>query len=172
MMRFLLLFLGAIAVMAFGIGWGRSGFGPNANMGLAGRYGWIMWPGLAGIYFLWLLYGGEVLSKRVPMALCLAVMVMLPFNIGTGIVEGERYREFTQQWDEAVREGVSDEELIDLFHPKDYPHVQQRIRVALRLLRAGAIGYYFPLREPTPAVPRVRRSPKRRVRTLSTEVVR
>jgi hypothetical protein len=149
----LLFFLGAVAVMAFGIGWGRSGWGENANMGLAPRYGWIMWPGLAAIYFLWMLYGGPVLSRRVPAALCLAVIAFLPFNIGTGIVEGEKHLEESRRWEAAVRAGDTDDELIEKFYsgysnPEVQEEIQGRVRVALRLMRARHISYYFPLREP------------------------
>ena len=71
----LFLFLGAMAAMAFGIGWGRSGFGVS-EMGFTSRYALLAWPALAAVYFTWLRYGGMVASRWVPVGLLAAVAVL------------------------------------------------------------------------------------------------
>jgi hypothetical protein len=90
----LLLFLGAVVFMAYGIGWGRSVFlmadGSPGDMGMSSRYGWIVWPALGAIYFQTLIDGSERLARWGPMVLFAIVVAMLPFNTGTGIWVGEK----------------------------------------------------------------------------------
>ncbi len=169
----LLLFLGAVAFMAFGIGWGRCGFreanGEPGFMAHAARYSWITWPALGAIYYMWMLYGGPRTSRWVPIALFATMLVMLPFNVATGFIEGEKHKEQQKQWEKSVREGLSDDELIRQYYPGSYydPRLRERMRVALHLLRKNRIQYYRPLpehREQPPSRRNEQTVPKRRQR--------
>lgn len=157
----LLLYFGAVAFMSFGIGWSRSVWRePNGDPGFMGhssRYGWITWPGLGAAYFLWMRYGSPRMAKWVPRALFLTMAIMLPFNIGTGVKVGEEHLKHNKEWEKSVREGLTDDELIEKYYPNYYGDLQERMRIGLQLLRKNRIQYYRPL----PESPRRRRQTRR-----------
>ena len=147
----ILLFLGAVAFMAFGIGWGRCTFLTKEDlpgyMGLSSRYCWIMWPALGAIYYMGLIYGKDRWAKWAPIALFSALAAMLPFNVGTGYFEGEHHRKVHLEWVQSVREGLTDEELIAKYYPGYNDDLKERMRIALPLLRKNRFQYYRPLSE-------------------------
>jgi hypothetical protein len=165
----LLLYLGAVAFMGFGIGWGRCVFverdGSPGFMGLSSRYGWITWPWLGAAYFLGLLYGGRR-ARWITAGIFGITLAMLPFNVATGFIQGEKDREANTAWEKDVREGLTDEELIQKYHANVYDDLQERMRVGLKLLRKHRVQYYRPLPEPPP------RTPPRRGRRRSTRAPR
>jgi hypothetical protein len=164
----LLLYLVAVAFMAFGIGWGRSGFttktGEPSFMGLQSRYGWIAWPAIGAIYFQWLIFGSERLARWVPIVMFGIVVVMLPFNIGTGIQEGEKFKAYNEQWEQSVRQGMGDDELIQKYYWNYYGELKERMQVGLYLLRKHHIQYFRPLPEADAPTLRQRRWPRRTIR--------
>ena len=96
----LLLFIGAGAGVAFGIGWGRSGF--YKDMGFAWRYGWITFPPIAAAYFAWLLCGGRV-ARYGPGGLLVIAMIFAPVNTISGYIDGERkLKPFQDAWEADV----------------------------------------------------------------------
>jgi hypothetical protein len=147
----LLLYLGAVLFMAFGIGWGRSGFvqenGEPGFMAHAARYSWITWPALGAIYYMWMLYGGPRTSRWVPIVLFGTMAIMLPINIATGFIAGEEHKEQQKKWEKSVREGMSDDELIRTYHEGHYynQRLRERMLTGLHLLRKNRIQYYRPL---------------------------
>lgn len=149
----LLLYLGSVLFMAFGIGWGRSGFvqanGEPGFMAHAARYSWITWPALGAIYYMWMLYGGPRTSRWVPIGLFGTMAVMLPINIATGFIEGEKHKEREAKWEKSVRDGMSDHELIRNYYEAYYhdPRLRERMLIGLHLLRKNRIQYYRPLPE-------------------------
>ena len=157
----LLLFLGALAFMAYGIGWGRCTWqtpdGQPGFMGLSSRYGWIVWPALAAIYFQWLIYGGPRLSRWIPVIMLGIVIAMLPFNIVTGFQEAEKYRATNVAWEKSVRDGMSDEELIDKYYSNYFGELKLRMGTGLHLLRKHRFQYYRPLDATPPSRIRPRR---------------
>jgi hypothetical protein len=148
----LLLFLGAVGAMSLGIGWGRSGFS-NDRMGLAVRYGWIVWPAVAALYFLGLLCQGWQAVKWLPLGLFAAAVLMFPFNAATGIIEGEKHLERAAQWEADVRAGLSGNELVEKYVPNWPEYLKDRIREGTRLLREHGISYYRAHGRSTSALP-------------------
>jgi len=149
----LLLFFISMLGMAFAIGWGRCVFltpeGEPGFMGMSCRYGWILWPALAVVYFLYLLYGSARQAKWVPIFLMLAVTAMLPFNVVTGIwYEGEPHREGYNAWEKAVRSGQSDEELREEFFPHYGGEMRRHFELGLMLLRQHRFQFYAPVDPP------------------------
>jgi len=170
----LLLYLGAVAGLALGIGWGRSGF-TDSNMGFASRYGWIVWPALGGLYFLGVVYEGvrwpiwlskaemflgrrfSALAERwgafrqrsrpewLPLGLFAATVLMWPFNFGTGLYVGEDRRVDQARWQADVRSGMNATELTQRYYGGDPEYLQDRIRIGVALLREHGISYYRPL---------------------------
>jgi hypothetical protein len=144
----LLLYVGAAAAVAFGIGWGRSGF--LDDMGFAWRYGWLTAPAVWAAYFTWLLVGGRV-SVYGPAALVAVAAVIAPVNSVSGFLDGERkVRPFEAAWEADVRAGVPADRLADKHFPS-YPDVARRqIADAVRLMRERRYAYYH---SPTPEGP-------------------
>ncbi len=145
----LMLFLAALAFVAFGIGWGRCGFlgddeGPG-YMGMAARYTGLVWPALGTAYFLFLIYGSPRFSKWGPFLLLMIAALMFPFNVATGFIEGERSRQRAALWEQSVRSGMDDEALIEKFYGRNPEYIKERMRTALRLLRQHRLVYYRPL---------------------------
>lgn len=136
----LFLYVGAAAAVAFGIGWGRSGF--NDNMGFAWRYGWITLPFVMATYFTWLLWGGRVATYGTT-ALALVALAFAPVNIVSAFLNGEEKIRFVEAALEAdVRAGKSAEEVVDT-HFMDYRGSAQReVIEAMRLMRDHRYAYY------------------------------
>ena len=131
-----------------------AGFGLLALWGLR-RF---VWPALAAIYFQWLLYGGPRLSRWIPIIMLGIVVAMLPFNIVTGFQEAEKYRDTNIAWEKSVRDGLSDDELIDKYYSNYFGELKLRMRTGLHLLRKHRFQYYRPL----DASPPSRIGPRRR----------
>ena len=161
----LLLYLGAMAFMAMGIGWGRSGFltadGRPGEMGLVSRYSWIMWPALAAIYFQWLIYGGKRFARWVPIVMFGIVTVMLPFNVATGFIEGEKHKAFSDEWEKSVRDGATDEQIIETYYSWCREEIRDRMRSSLYLLRKYRFNYYRPTPVAVPPPGQSRSLPRR-----------
>jgi len=136
----LFLYIGAAAAVAFGIGWGRSGF--VDDMGFAWRYGWITSPFVMATYFTWLLGGGRVATYG-PAAVALMALALAPVNVVSGFVNGEnKVRAFETAWEADVRAGKSAEEIVET-HFKDYRGSAQReVIEAMHLMRDHRYAYY------------------------------
>lgn len=144
----LLLYVGAAAVVAFGIGWGRSGF--HNDMGLAWRYGWITAPAIWAAYFTWLSRGGNV-SRYGPAALATVALVFLPINEGSGFRDGETVvRPAEREWEADVRSGLTPSELVEKHHPRAGDPFRRDMIEAMRLMREHRYTYYESLRTETP----------------------
>lgn len=148
----LLLYFGAVLFMAFGIGWGRCVFltadGQPGDMGFASRYCWIVWPGLAAIYFQWLLFGSKRQARWIPIVLFGITAAMLPFNVATGFIEGVKHQAYHAAWEQSVRAGMSDQALIEKYFPDYYADLKERMESSLLLLRRDQFQYYRPLNDP------------------------
>jgi hypothetical protein len=136
----LFLFVGAAAAVAFGIGWGRSGF--MDDMGFAWRYGWVTAPAVWAAYFTWLLWGGRV-SVYGPRALLAAAVVVAPINTASGFLDaGHIVRAREEAWEADVRAGMPPDDLVRKHFPEYGPAMQAEIRHAVRLMRARRYTYY------------------------------
>src|SRR5262249_15432062 len=136
----LLLYLGAAAAVAFGIGWGRSGF--LSDMGFAWRYGWIVAPALWAGYFTCVLTGGRV-ATYCPLVLFLVALAVTPVNSISGFLDAERnVKPVDDAWGADVRSGRSADEGIRKDFPEDSPEVQARMAASMRLMRDRGYTYY------------------------------
>jgi hypothetical protein len=136
----LLLFVGAAAAVAFGIGWGRSGF--HNDMGLAWRYGWITAPAVWATYFMWLLRAGRV-STYGPIALAIFALILFPINVGSGFRDAETVVRPTEiEWEADVRGGLTATEMVDKHFPRAGDPFRRDMIEAMRLMRAHRYTYY------------------------------
>jgi len=144
----LLLYLGAGAAVAFGIGWGRSGF--MYDMGFAWRYGWITLPFLFAAYFTWLLRGGRVAAYG-SCALALVALVLAPVNAISGFLNAEKkVRAFEIAWEADVRAGQAAEQVVNKHFPEYPDEMRQQVIEAMRLMRDRGYAYYESLGRETP----------------------
>jgi hypothetical protein len=136
----LFLFVGAAAAVAFGIGWGRSGF--MDDMGFAWRYGWLTAPAVWAAYFTWLVRGGRV-STYGPAGLAVVALVLFPINQGSGFRDAETaVRPREQAWEADVRRGRTPTEMADRYFPRVGDPFRRELIEALRLMRDHRYTYY------------------------------
>jgi hypothetical protein len=136
----LLLYVAAAAAVAFGIGWGRSGF--HNDMGFAWRYGWITAPAVWAAYFTWLVRPGRV-STYGPAALAVAALLLFPANEASGYLDAERkVRPFEAAWEADVRAGRTAAEVFDRHHPGWSDPFRREAIAAMRLMRDRRYTYY------------------------------
>ena len=93
---------GASAAVAFGIGWGRSGF--HDDMGFAWRYGWLTVPAVLAGYFALLTAGGRIASFG-PMVLAVALVPVAVVNELSGSVDGKAGPGVELVWEADVQPG-------------------------------------------------------------------
>ena len=136
----LALVVAAGAAVAFGIGWGRSGF--HRDMGMAWRYGWLTFPPIAAGYFTWLLRGGRV-SIYAPMALLALMLILAPVNCISGFLDAEtNLRRNEDIWEADVRSGLTADQLIAKHYPDYPPASRDQMAAIVRLMRDHHYAYY------------------------------
>jgi hypothetical protein len=143
----LLLLVLAGGAVAFGIGWGRSGF--HNDMGLAWRYGWITFPPIAAAYFTCLLRGGRV-SFSGSLGLFVAAAMVAPVNSISGFLDAEHKRPRELNWEADVRAGRTANEMARKYFPESSAGFQQQVADALRLMRDRRYAYYESLGRESP----------------------
>lgn len=144
----LLLFVLAGGAVAFGIGWGRSGF--HNDMGFAWRYGWITVPPVAAAYFTWLLRGGRV-AQYAPRLLALALLVIAPVNTVSGFLDAEtRVRPAEAAIEADVRAGRTADEVVERNFPDYPPALRRDMAGAMRRMRDHGYAYYQSLGREAP----------------------
>lgn len=132
----LLLFLGAMASLALGLGLGRNGFET--------RYVTLAVPAWCCAYFVWELYPVPVL-RWLPAALGLVATVSLWPNTRFGVAYAEELRGWLGRFERDLASGVPAHELIHRYGPWLHPH-QDIVADYLRLLRDAQVGPYRALR--------------------------
>jgi hypothetical protein len=136
----LLLFVAAGGAVAFGIGWGRSGF--HNDMGFAWRYGWLTFPPVAAAYFTWLARGGRFATYG-PRLLALAALVVSQVNVVSGFVNAETsVKPAEAAWAADVRAGRTADEVVRAHLPHYPPAVRREVADALRRMRDHGYAYY------------------------------
>ena len=136
----LLLFVVAAGAVAFGIGWGRSGF--HNDMGLAWRYGWLTAPAIWAAYFTWLVRDGTV-STYGPAAVAIVAVILLPVNEASGFRDAETsVLQHQVVWEADVRSGLTATEMADRHYPGVGDPFRRQLIQAMRLMRDHRYTYY------------------------------
>jgi hypothetical protein len=144
----LFLYVGAAGAVAFGIGWGRSGF--HDDMGFAWRYGWLTMPAIWAAYFTWLLRSGRV-STYCPALLAVFAAILLPISEASGFRLGERQlRPSEERWEADVRAGLTAEQVFERNYPGLGDPFRSEVIDAMRLMRDHRYTYYEFLGADTP----------------------
>ena len=136
----LLAVIGASGAVAFGIGWGRSGF--HDDMGFAWRYGWLTVPAVLAGYFALLTAGGRLAAVG-PVVFALALVPVAVVNEVSGFRDGEKnVRPRETAWEADVRAGLPADELAARHYPDYSAGGQKMIAAAVRTMRAHGYSYY------------------------------
>ncbi len=134
----LLLFLGAMASLALGLGLGRDGFET--------RYVTLAAPAWCAAYFAWRLYGPGTVRWVAPALFTAVAAVALVPNVRFGLAYASDLRTHLSAFERDLAEGVPPHELIRRHGPWLHPH-QDIVADYLRLLARARVGPYTRLRE-------------------------
>ena len=142
----LLLFLGAMASLALGLGLGRNGFEV--------RYVTLAVPAWCCAYLAWVIYGSSGAGRRIPAALALVAALALWSNARFGLEYARDLRAHLGAFEADLVNGVPRSELVRRYDAYLHPHQDVPLDYLPMLRRAG-IGIYAGLRDdpPTREVP-------------------
>jgi hypothetical protein len=139
----LLAFLAAVASLAAGIGWGRSGMGELA--GFQDRYVTMAVPALCLVYLACELYGTPFIRHFVPTCLFVAMCLVLWPNTRDGVAHGREVSAQALDFEKEVRDGVPTYVLVRRYTPYLHPS-QDALTELLGMLQRAGIGVFRSLR--------------------------
>ena len=136
----LLAFLGAMLLLAVGIGWGRAGLGPGA--GLEDRYVTLAMPLICLFYLQGVLYCSPVAWRHLRRVLLLLICVFLVVNCRRGLQYGQMFRGLFARLESDMRAGIPPEALA-VRHGDRLGHAPIPVYAAqLAMLREARCGPY------------------------------
>jgi hypothetical protein len=100
----LLLFLAAMASLALGIAWGRSGY--QLDYGLEPRYATLALPGILAVYFTFVVGARRALARALQTGLFLAFLAMVPYNWYDGVSFAQGHAQRFVAFRKHLRAGV------------------------------------------------------------------
>jgi hypothetical protein len=136
-----LLFLGGIACLAVGLGWGRAHWGKSA--GFIPRYVTLAAPALFTVYFAWQ-DGGRFGGRLVQMVTFTLLCGVLAINMQKGLEGGRELRAKLAPFERDVAAGTPPAVLASMYSTpahRLYPF-PDRFADFLRMLRAAGIGNF------------------------------
>jgi hypothetical protein len=136
--------VGAVASLALGTGWGRSGEGDLA--GLQMRYTMLAAPTLVVSYLAFACYGPGTTRNLIPAALFSGVCLLLWPNTQEGVVSGRSSREQAAAFNRDLASGTPLFRLVRRNTPFLHPS-QEALYDSLRMLHRAGIGRFQMLRE-------------------------
>jgi hypothetical protein len=138
----LLLFLGAIASLALGLGLGRNGFET--------RYVTLALPAWCWGYLVWCAYPStSVGSRACGIAATIVFLLVLPANTRIGLTYAKDLRAHLQGFEYDLAAGTPLHELVRRYDPYLHPHQDIPLEYLPMLRRAG-IGRFTALRDDPP----------------------
>jgi hypothetical protein len=138
----LVLYLGAFASLALGIGWGRSHL---SAAGFANRYSTLAAPALCAVYFTWRLYG----DRRLSAVLALLVVLLFPYNLSQGLAKGRQRQWLTAELMADIRADLPSAELGKKYGPGLYmPGQEDLVARRFEMLQQARQGPYREISRP------------------------
>ena len=136
------------ALVAFGIGWGRSVMGPGN--GAASRYVLLTVPATCALYYAAALYGGALLGRTAQTAMLCFACALLPLNATTGLAYARSRAAAADALVRDVRAELPVPALAQRYTPSIYPNYEV-LAAQLEGLRAAQEGPYRGLPPPRAA---------------------
>jgi hypothetical protein len=149
----LLSFAGGCAVLAVAIGWGRAA--TDMVSGMPMRYVLFAVPALCATYFIWELYAPDAPRRWLQSALCVAMIVLLPWNTREGFGLPGRYDSGWRGWyvtgmnavEQDIQSGVPRLEMASR-HREFLMHWDEaKLAAGMRMLHDAHIGPFARLRD-------------------------
>ena len=151
----LLLFMGSMAALALGVGWGRAGLVSPGSLLACGsgggkataRYVTLAVPMLCCAYYAWILYGPPTIRRLVQLGLFALVLLIAPINMGEGMAAAGYYRRSIQGFEVELRSGAP--LYILTAHHRTPDFMQEEIALVrfARLLQRAGVGQFRYMRE-------------------------
>jgi hypothetical protein len=149
----LLSFAGGCGVLALAIGWGRAA--TDMVSGMPMRYVLFAVPALCASYFIWELYASETRRRLVEWALCVAMIVLLPWNTREGFGLPGRYDIGWRGWyvtgmnavEQDIRNGVPRLEMASKHREFLMHWDEKKLAAGMRMLHDAHIGPFSDLRD-------------------------
>ncbi len=140
----MLCYLAAFLALGLAVGWGRAGAG-----GITAKYG-TRFVTLAVPLLCWCYFAAQVppvrvgLLQRVPPALCLLLLALLPLNAWEGVHHGEAQTRMLSGIEANLRKGMSPQEIAQQWTDQVYPPggAMDYVRERLEWLRRTSQGPY------------------------------
>ena len=149
----LLSFAGGCGVLALAIGWGRAA--TDMVSGMPMRYVLFAVPALCATYFIWELYAAESPRRWLEAALCVAMLVLLPWNTEAGFGLPGRPGASWRGWyvtgmksvEQDIRNGVPRLEMASRHREFLMHWDEQKLAAGMRMLHDAHIGPFSGLRD-------------------------
>jgi hypothetical protein len=141
-----LCFLGAIATICLGIGWGRTTWGDQ--IGFGNRYQAMSVPVLWGIYFTWVIYGPRRVSAVVPMVLFTLVATCLLVNTTAGVTVGRSKQHEFKGFQRDLLAGTPNPLLTALHGKNLFQYMGSYLSLEFTALHKAKIGIFQYLNDP------------------------
>ena len=149
----LLSFAGGCAVLALAIGWGRAA--TDMVSGMPMRYVLFAVPALCAAYFIWELYASEAPRRWLESALCVAMLVLLPWNTREGFGLPGRYDIGWRGWyvtgmnavEQDLRNGMPRLEMASRHREFLMHWDENKLAAGMRMLHDAHIGPFSRLRD-------------------------
>jgi hypothetical protein len=149
----LLSFAGGCGVLALAIGWGRAA--TDMVSGMPMRYVLFAVPALCATYFIWELYGSDAGRRGLETALCVAMIVLLPWNTREGFGLPGRYDMGWRGWyvtgmnavEQDIEKGMPRLEMASRHREFLMHWDEQKLAAGMRMLHDAHIGPFSRLRD-------------------------
>lgn len=149
----LLSFAGGCGVLALAIGWGRAA--TDMVSGMPMRYVLFAVPALCATYLIWELYAPDAARRALQAALCIAMIVLLPWNTREGFGLPGRYDIGWRGWyvtgmnavEQDIGEGVPRLEMASRHREFLMHWDEQKLAAGMRMLHDAHIGPFSRLRD-------------------------
>ena len=148
----MLSFAGGCGVLAVAIGWGRAA--TDMVSGMPMRYVLFAVPALCATYFIWELYASPGPRRSLQSGLCIAMLVLLPWNTREGFGLPGRYDIGWRGWyvagmnavEEDIRNGMPRLEMASRHREFLMHWDEKKLADGMRMLRDAHIGPFGRLR--------------------------
>ena len=149
----LLSFAGGCGVLALAIGWGRAA--TDIVSGMPMRYVLFAVPALCATYFIWELYASAAPSRWLQWALCIAMLLLLPWNTREGFGLPGRYDIGWRGWyvtgmnavEQDIRNGMPRLEMASRHREFLMHWDENKLAAGMRMLHDAHIGPFSRLRD-------------------------
>lgn len=135
----LMLVVGAVAALAFALGWGRAGK-IEASRHMSTRYALLSVPMLCASYFTMELYASLTLQKFVHRTLLVIVLVLLPLNTMVGLERRNWFEQGFTSFQADLQAGMPLNQLAERHYKFLMPWSRDQLAAGMEMLYQACLG--------------------------------